>query len=640
MTAIHADLSEAKLALHSARKGPVTAARQRRTAMIYGLACVIGAAPLVLGSAAWLQAAGVGLWLPGGGFLADGGWATLLFPLTLALFVASLVAWFWAGAVTAPLLVWLGSAALAGTLAGETIWRPGPAVAVAATAAIALGFQRRAGRQRRDNLARASARQAWLPASLVEVKTRAVAEPAAAAREMGPEELAALRYLLDRALQPVDQWGGFDVIDQFQPAALRYQLNHMGFALGISQGAYTPSFHGYLGQAQRNLIEKYLLPKVWTYWVYESCWGNLNFTNWDPADRDNIMLTGWFGMHVGQYILNSGDRRYLEPGSLTFRLNKSTAYTHDFNSIVGSIKSNYDTAEFGLFACEPNWIYPICNHYGMAALAAQDAVCGTDNVRRYLPAWFEKLDSEFTDESGSIIGLRSQHTGLPVPFPVGEAGYAPFENCFAPERARELWAIARREIAPAIHAGEDGRPRMSFPGAGLDTGNYRSGHTYAYAAIMVAAREFGDQEMAQAAQNSLDADCGRDMTGGVRRYTGGSNDANTYAVMGQLMRTGDFRRSFVEGPSAETLGGPVLEDASYPEVLVARAVSDGEGLEVVLYPGKEDGPRTIGLARLKPGGRYVVTGATQEAVTASAEGTASLVVDLRGRTPVGLTPAS
>ena len=137
MTAIHADLSEAKLALHSARKGPVTAARQRRTAMIYGLACVIGAAPLVLSSPAWLQAAGVGLWLPGGGFLADGGWAALLFPLTLALFVASLVAWFWAGAVTAPLLVWLGSAVLAGTLADETIWRPGPAVAVVAIAAAA-----------------------------------------------------------------------------------------------------------------------------------------------------------------------------------------------------------------------------------------------------------------------------------------------------------------------------------------------------------------------------------------------------------------------------------------------------------------------------------------------------------------------
>ncbi len=640
MTTIEAHFGSTALPSGSSRKGPVTAARQRRTALIYGLVCLIGAAPMLLGAPASFQAAGVGLWIPGAGFVAVGGWAALLFPLTLAVFVFSLMAWFWAGMVAAPLLVWLGSAALAGAMAGDAIWPGAPWVAGASAAVIGLGFYRRADRQRRDGLAKAAARQAFVPASLAEVKTRAATTPDPVVREMGPEELAALRYLLDRALQPIDQWGGFDVIDQFQPAALRYQLNHMGFALGISQSAYTPNFHGYLGQAQRNLIDKYLLPKVWTYWVYESCWGNFNFTNWDPAARDNIMLTGWFGMQVGQYLLNSGDRRYLQPGSLTFRLNDKTAYAHDFNTIVGSVKSNYDTAEFGMFACEPNWIYPICNHYGMGALAVQDAVCATENVRRYLPGWFDKMDTEFTDESGSIIGLRSQHTGLPVPFPVGEAGYAPFENCFAPERAHQLWAIARKEIAPAIHAGPDGRPRMSLPGAGLDTGNYRSGHTYSYAAIMVAAREFGDDDIAQAAQNSLDADCGREVADGVRRYLGGSNDANTYAVMGLLMRTGDFRRSFVEGPSAEALRGPVVDKAAYPEVLVARAISDGHDLDMVFYPGRGRGSHTIGLARLEPGARYAVTGASVGQVVASTDGTADLTVLLDGRTPVRLAPIS
>ena len=638
MTAIEAHSAQIAFPDRSNRKGPVTAARQRRTAIIYGAACLAGALPLLLGASASWQAAGIGLWLPGGGFLAVGGWASLLFPVTLALFVLSLVAWFWAGMVTAPLTVWLGSAAAAGLMAGETIWTGGPFVAVACVAAIGLTFHGRTLRARRDGLAKAAARQAFAPASLAEVQVRAAAIPDPASREMSPEDLSALRYLLDRALQPIDQWGGFDVIDQFQPAALRYQLNHMGFGLGVSQSAYTPNFHGYLGQAQRNLIDKYRLRKVWGYWVYESCWGNLNFSNWDPAARDNIMLTGWFGMHVGQYVLNSGDRRYLEPGSLTFRLDKTTAYAHDFNSVVGSVKTNYDTAEFGHFACEPNWIYPICNHYGMAALAVQDAVCGTDNVRRYLPRWLDKMDEEFTDESGSIIGLRSQHTGLPVPFPVGEAGYAPFENVFAPERARELWAVARREIAPAIHDGPDGRPRISLPGKGLDTGNYKSGHAFAFAAIMVGAREFGDDAIAQAAQNSLDADCGREVSGGVRRYVGGSNDANAYAVLGQLMRTGDFRRSFAQGPSAETLRGPVLEDAAYPQVLVARAVSDGEGLDLVVYPGRDDGPQTIGLARLRPGADYTVSGATTDRIVASATGTADLTVMLRGRTAVRLAP--
>ncbi len=620
-------------------KGPVTVARQRRTASVYAAMVALGLYPLVAGLSPALVSAGLGLWLPGAGFLAVGGWAALLFPLTLFVFLFSLVAWFWAGMVIAPVIIWLGSALLASSMAGDASWSGAPWLAAVSIAGIAFAFQRRTNRQRAEGRAKAIARTGFLPTSLAEVRAQTAQTPDAATREMGPEELAALRYLLDRALQPIEEWGGFDVIDQFQPAALRYQLNHMGFALGVAQGAYLPSFHGYLGLAQRNLIDKYLLKKVWGYWVYESCWGKLNFTNWDPADRDNIMLTGWLGMHVGQYMLNSGDKRYLEPGSLTFRLNKKTAYVHDFTTIVGSVKSNYDIAEFGLFACEPNWIYPICNHYGMGALAVEDAVCGTGNVARYLPGWFDMTEQEFTDESGSIIGLRSQHTGLPVPFPVGEAGYAPFQNCFAPESAKELWAIARKEIAPAIHAGPDGKPRITLPGAGLDTGNYKSGHTTAFAAIMMGAAEFGDTAIVEAAKNSLDADCGREVKDGVLRYTKGSNDANVYAALAQLMRTGDFRRSFAEGPPKSCLTGPVLEEANYPDVLVARAFSDGTGLELVLHPGRENGDQQIGLARLQPGARYQVTGATLSEVTASAQGTATLTISLSGRTEVTLTAA-
>jgi len=634
MTTLEAHLGQVSLLRGSNHKGPVTAARQRRTAMIYGALCLLGALPLLLGASAPLRAAGVGLWIPGGGFLADGGWVSLLFPIALVLFVASLVTWFWCGMVLAPLTVWLGSAALAYGLAGEKIWIGGPWLAAASAVMVGLAFHRRAVAQGTKARAKAAARDAYVPESLAEVKVRAAAVAVATAREMDDEQLSALRYLLDRALQPVDQWGGFDIIDQFQPAALRYQINHMGFALGISQRAYAPSFHGYLGEAQRNLIEKYLLRKVWGYWVYESCWGHLNFSNWDPARRDNIMLTGWFGMHVGQYMLATGDRRYLEPGSLTFRLNERTAFVHDFNTLVGSVKANYDTAEFGLFACEPNWIYPICNHYGMAALAAQDALCGTDNVRRYLPRWTRMMDTEFTDESGSIIGLRSQHTGLQVPFPVGEAGYAPFENIFAPDRARELWAIARREIAPAMHPDKDGRPRISLPGAGLDAGNYSTGHTASFAGILMGAREFGDDDLAEAAQNSLDADCGREVTNGVRRYLAGSNLANANAALGSLLRTGDFGRAFSQPPAQETLDGPVLDKASYPEVLVGKAVSDGAGLDLVLHPGRGAGVQTLGLARLRPGARYTVSGAAVDAFTARWDGTADLDIMLEERTAV------
>lgn len=541
--------------------------------------------------------------------------------------------------VLAPVFVWGGAALLAAALAGDTAWTGAPYAAALSVVAIGGALTLRNANLARAGAARATAREAFLPQSLTEVSAEASAIPDAASREMTESQIASLRYLLDRALQPVGSFDGFTIIDQFQPAALRYQINHMGFALGIAQTAYVPNFRGYMGQAQRNLIEKYLEKKVWDYWVLESCWGNLNFTNWDPAGRDNIMLTGWFGAHVGQYMLATGDRRYMGPGSLTFRLNATTAYKHSFPTIVGSVNDNYEQARFGHYACEPNWIYPICNHYGMLALVTHDALTGSNLVDRHLPNWFEKLDTEFTDAAGSIVGLRSQHTGMPVPFPVGEAGYAFFENCFAPARARKLWAIARREIAPFILDEADG-PRLKLPGEGLDAGNYRAGQIGAYSSYLVSAREFGDARVAQAALRGMEAEGLPSGEGGANRYLKASNIANASAAMDKLAGTGDFRRSFTSGPSAQTLAGPMLETMAYPQVLVARAYSpDGETLEAVFYPGAGIGRHEIPLSQLTPGRTYRLAGAEESEIVADAEGKASFHIQLAGRTEVSFSPA-
>lgn len=57
--------------------------------------------------------------------------------------------------------------------------------------------------------------------------------------------------------------------------------------------------------------------------------------------------------------LNSGDRRYAEPRSLTFRLNRHRAFSHDIHSLEHSVLRNFLGAPFCLFPCEPNWVYPI-----------------------------------------------------------------------------------------------------------------------------------------------------------------------------------------------------------------------------------------------------------------------------------------
>ena len=623
--------------------GPFTRARQQRTLAIYGAICVVGALPALLGASTGWQAAGLGLWLPGAGFMASAGWAWLLFPLTLLLFALSILAWFYVAALAAPIAVYFGAAALAGGMVGDTaIWsgaHPTAAALIAVTAIVSRWFIRD---RYRKGAEKATARAEFLPRSLAEVGERVVATPNPAARELDADDLPSLRYALDRALQPIDEWGGFDIQDQFQTAALRYQLNGLGYALGIVQGAYTPNFRGYMREAQRNLIEKYLQRRVWDYWIYESCWGAFNFTNFDPAARDNIMLTGWFGAQVGQYMINTGDRHFAEESNLSFRLSEKTVYRHDFHTIIGSVVDNYrlDEGQFCLYPCEPHWIYTICNHYGMTALATHDRLFGTDFVDRFLPIWLDKLDEEFTVESGSMIGIRNQLTGLAIPITVPESPFACLANTFAPELAKRHWALARKDVENSLSTDEDGELRVNLPGRGMDPGNHGPGHQAMYAAILSGAREFGDEEIARAAQHSLDSDCGLQIDNGVRRYMSASNQANADAFRGRITRIGDFRRSFVEGPNDATLRGPMLTDAPYPDVLVARAYSDGEDLDLTVYPGAASSSRqTLTVDQLQPGKEYHVVGAEAPTLTSDGQGRARFDVNISGRTAIRIEPS-
>ncbi len=620
------------------REGPLTRATVRRSLMVYAAVCAIGLLPIFLSGSASVQAAGLGLWLPGAGFIAAGGWWALLFPLTLVLFVGALVAWFGAGMVIAPVIVWAGSAMLAAGATGGSIWSGAPYVVPLLTAALVTFQWRRIAAHSRADRAQLEARKQFLPRVMDMAAARAVAAPDVAHRELTKTQLDMARYAFDRALQPIGDLNGYDHRDQFQTAALRYQINHLGFALAMLQCHYTPSFQGYLGQAQRNLIEQYLSRRIWNYWIYETAWGHLNLSNFDPANRDNIMLTGWFGLHVNLYMLASGDRRYAEPGSLTFRLNDRIAYPHDTHTLARSVEENFRRAKFCLYPCEPNWIYPICNHYGMTSLVAHDTLFGTRHVEDHLDNWLHRLDNEFTDAKGSIIGLRSELTGWVPPFPSGELSYANFTNTFAPDRAWRLWSIARTELEGLVQQ-IDGQDVLEFPGEGFDFGNYRRGHVASYGSALSCAREFGDVEFAAAIERGLERNGGPNVSSEGRRYTNGSNLANAVVLQGLLLQRDDYGQLVTQGPAESTRRGPILTDASYPEVLVARAFSRGDDLDLTLYPGKSNGPQPIQVERLQPNRRYAVIGATTPVVVADANGNATLAVDLNGRTSVNIGPA-
>lgn len=84
--------------------------------------------------------------------------------------------------------------------------------------------------------------------------------------------------------------------------------------------------------------------------------------------------------------------------------------------------------------------------------------------------------------------------------------------------------------------------------------------------------------------------------------------------------------------------GPRLADADYPDVLVARALTDGVALHCVLRPGAGPVRTTVVVDRLVPGRSYHVAGALEREVVADRAGCTTLTLDLGGRLQLDVEP--
>ncbi len=621
--------------------GPVTTARLRRTVAAYAATVAAGVVLTRASGQRPLANAGLGLAAPGAGFL--GARRPGAFAATQGAFGLSLVAWLGSGNILAPITTWLGSAALsarggqrpAGRLARTAV----PAVAVAGVAGAWAARERshRAALERRErrnaHLREIAAREPARPRRLPEPQV----EP-----ELTADELALARYALDRALQPVSEWNGFDRIEQFQTSSVRYQVTTLGHALSSLQYARTPAFHGYLSQAQRNLIDKWQERLCWAYWAKESTWGHLRYDP-DPVPRDNIMLTGWLAYQIASYVSNTGDTRYSEPGAITFRHPRGQEYRYDLHSLTGALVDNFERSDYCLYPCEPNWIYALCNGYGVLPLPMHDRMFGTDYAERVLPAFRRGFEQEFLSVDGRTIGIRSSLTGLTIPAMTSILSDAAVVWQLAPvfpDLARGLWETVRHEW---VRVPQHGPVELEMRGWDkIDTGNYKFVPATALAAISWAAKEMGDVELAERLLDDAEATLYPVVEGGVKRYRRASTLSNA-ALLGAVA-AGPFthRRRVAQGMPQAWQIGPVLDECSYPEVLVARAVSDGHDLRLVLRAGGSgpSGRQSISIADLLPEQRYDVRGATTDELVAGRDGRAALDIDLDDRVEIVITPRS
>lgn len=661
-TALHEDLRGATPLpqqappIATARPGGVAALR-RRAAWVLGGVWLLGAMPallrLGLGEAVppWLEAFGWGLWLPGAGFIAVGGAWLLMAPVVWGLLQVAMLLWALTGMLAAPLFVWLGAALWAGVVAGPVVFAPAawcvPLLGIATVAWKVITEQRR----RRQEAQAGAALSARLPGLLDDLAQRARQAPDP--HELDPSQLAAARTLFDLALQPVGSLQGFTRIDNFQSASLRYQLNYLSYALAALQCRYTPNFHGYLNEAQRFAIESLTLPEVCGYWKWEHLWGRLRW-NADPVGTlDNVMLTGWSQIALTTYAATTGDLRYQAPGALAFRPMQRSARTHahDAHSFTRSIVDNWQRAATTLYACEPHWVFPLCNAYAYSGLVPYDRVNGTRHAAKHHAALLKQLEADYLLPDGNVLPVVNSLTGWTwlargVPAQASLAFLLQLcrvAHAFHPGYARRWYLVARDRFVALDDAGRLQLHGMDWASL-IDAGHYRKGPAYLLSLLALAAREHGDEPIAQAAlrEAELRTDPGASSAPSMSTAT------RISLAAARLAGVGDWQTMIVRGPAPRTLQGPVLTGCRYPDVLVAAAHGDLDGLELVLYPGQPDGAparttqqRTnltnLTIERLQPGARYRVHGAIESWIeTGPEQHTASITVALDGRTAVRL----
>ena len=643
MATLAAPQSEIALIRSTRLHGRRTTGLLRRTLLVYLGAIGVGLVPTLLHlSSAW-QAAGLGLIVPGGGFLSVGGWWLAAIPLAALLFLLGMGLWLFTGNLVAPFAVWLGAAGIAGGIADGPPTRWSPYVAVA----LAFAFLGRTfvgnGNKLRKAAARRETRNQILPGAVAALWKDRQPAPAMNERELSAEDLRGIRYLLGLSLQPLGQFAGFVRKDSFQPAALRYQLNHIQYTLSVVQCQYTPNFHGYLSAAQRFTIESLQLPEVCGYWKLESMWGNLRW-NPDPVDtKDNIMLTGWSGQCLGTYAANTGDRRYGEKNSLVFRPFKgrgSKAYGHDHHAFAQSLLANWERAPLFLFPCEPNFVYSQCNMFGYGALVSYDRAFGTNHTAAIHTRFRDNFYEEFELPDGEIQPILSDLTGLSMSFkPTVTASVSAITliNVFDQPLAERMYALVRAE---EVGFDESGALNLTLQSMDqLDPGNYTKGTVFCHAWLAASAYEMGDYEVAEKALARIAADNKQIDNGGALQLEGVSVSTMANYVLARVLRRDYWRDTVLKGPLPSAFTGPLLAECCYPDVLVARAWSpNGNDLDMVLYDGNGSGTFELQFQRLTPGAAYVIEGDQNLRGVADGSGGMSVQVTLAGRTQLQLKP--
>jgi hypothetical protein len=609
------------------RHAPLRRRRARQMAAGYSVTWIAGVATLALASSQAAKATLLGLMLPGSGWVYAGHWpfavlAVLLFVVSLPMhpIVTGAV---WVGTA-------LGAAAHFHGAPVDSLETVVPIVTFGLAALVALKSTRTHRKllaERRESSTVINGR----PSISSRVEATIETPP------LSDAGIAELEFILDLALQPIDEWAGFTPTKiETTLASLRYQLAWSQVALAMHSFSRAPAFTGYLEEAQRNLNQKMTERRVWSYWKWENALGNLDLDG-DPIRRDNIMYSGYFGAMLGLYEASTGQNNFREPGSLRLHRDANNVYDYDTKRLNDALGRNFSSNSHCLFACEPHLIYPVCNGFGIASVVLEQNLHGSmddSDYQRLLDTYRDRLAEEFTTVDGRYEGWINTSWALPMLHgDVNDATVGFLHHAIDAPLAERNWEMLRYWGLERTNSS-----RFELRGIPLDFGRRRRDRLAALCCVAMDAAEMGDVEACDVLFEEID-----ELTATTLEQTGSigvSHWARLNGAIARLVRPGAFRDMVNLETQPGPPPGPRLAAASYPEVIVCGAIQANGGIVADLAPGTGSyGPRRLRYEGMRPNAvHHLRSGVDERAVRTDAVGSVTVDVDLPTRSRVVLTP--
>ena len=153
------------------------------------------------------------------------------------------------------------------------------------------------------------------------------------------------------------------------------------------------------------------------------------------------------------------------------------------------------------------------------------------------------------------------------------------------------------------------------------------------ALLQITAVEYGDTELVEGLRKAEKIYLSKSKEPGSFKFKDVNPLTMAYYAFSRISKKGYWSDVILRGMPETAFTGPVLSECGYPDVVPAKAASNGDDLDLVLYNGSEPGKQRIVLERLKPAARYSVN-AGEQTFTSGADGKAELDVYLDGRTEV------